>query len=373
MKQRALSSLSTSIAALLLSLIPASSVSAFQLSPQGSFIEIKLSGKTQTFWERFQSRLAEAGVHKIGKPVHEEITNRVLGCEGDADVCSEPQYDPAHAYFLAGVRWNDDPPFRFELGHGNYSGCVLGKTIRLVTFPECWMAVFIDGKDRSSRLELTTGSDATLLLRSHFGDLQFLHAMASRESEIPADSAKRALMWAEFTWLVATGEIGAGDRIADLKIGGMRELFGTKGWDVQDLFALGNPHIRKQEYMKQVAFGSLLHMVQDSFSVSHVLRRQVVNGSKCPAPADAFAAPGKIMEFHTYAGQNSARHGAEDKRDAFSRHWSSGPPTVVDVGKRLYELFLAQARWPTVKPYIDCIFELAPDARRSSAGEEFKK
>lgn len=345
----------------------------FQLSPEGSFIERKLSSLGQTAWDRFLASLTSAGVDKFGKPVHEEITNRILGCEGDPEICSDPQYDPANAYFLAGVRWNDDPPFRFERGQGLYSGCVAGNTIRLTTSPECWINVFLDGKKRAARLELTTGKDATLLLRSHFGDLQFLHAMASREAEVAEETRDRILMWAEFTWSIAIGDLLADIRLADLKILGMKDLFGGKGWDIQDLFALGNPHIRKQEYMRQVAFGSLLHLVQDSFSASHVSRRQVVHGAKCPPPANQYAAPGRIKQFHTYFSQDSKKHAVQDDRAAFSRHWSSGPPTVVEIGRNLYELFNRQERWSSVKPYVECIFALAPDAERSSPGDAFKK
>lgn len=79
---------------------------AFKITPEGSFIERKLASCSQSAWEEILSTFALKGIHKIGEPVHEEITNRILGCEGDADVCSAPEYEPKNAYVLAGARWN---------------------------------------------------------------------------------------------------------------------------------------------------------------------------------------------------------------------------------------------------------------------------
>lgn len=68
-------------------------------------------------------------------------------------ICGSSDYEPKNAYVLAGVRWNDDPPFRFEKGQGNYGGCEAGATVRLVTFPRCWANVFKDGEKRAGNGE----------------------------------------------------------------------------------------------------------------------------------------------------------------------------------------------------------------------------
>ena len=163
---------------LLLAVIPAIA-SGWQLSPEGSFIEKKLASRSQSFIERMLSSLTLRGISVIGDSVHEEITNRTLGCDGDADICGAPEYDPDFAYYLAGVRWNDDPPFRFSSGQGNFTGCVTTQTVRLVTQPVCWGNTFKDGESRAAKGVVLNGTNATLLVRSHFGDMQFLHAMAS--------------------------------------------------------------------------------------------------------------------------------------------------------------------------------------------------
>lgn len=58
------------------------SAEAFKLAPEGSFIERKLASRSHGAWEKVLSGFALKGIHKIGEPVHEEITNRILGCEG---------------------------------------------------------------------------------------------------------------------------------------------------------------------------------------------------------------------------------------------------------------------------------------------------
>ncbi len=344
--------------------------SAFKLTPEGSFIERKLASRSQSYWERVLSGSALKGIHKIGDPVHEEITNRILGCEGDADVCSAPDYEPQNAYVLAGVRWNDDPPFRFERNQGNFGGCEPGTTIRLVTFPRCWANVFKDGEKRAADGEIIHADNAPLLIRSHFGDLQFLHAMASNDGEPASTVRERILTWAEFTWRTALGEFPLGNRVKDLPVNGLASFFSTKGWSIQDLFALGNPHVRRPDSMSELAFGSLLHVVEDSFAGGHT-ERAMPDGGTCPGISEQHAAPGRIIEFHAYNHQDPDRHGESDTRHAFSAHWSATRPSVVDVGRSLNDYFTRRTPWPEVKPYIECIFALDSEARPASAGEGY--
>lgn len=341
---------------------------AFKLTPEGSFIERKLADRKQGWFERFSAASALKGVNILGESVHEEITNRILDCEGDADICGSPEYAPENAYVLSGVRWNDDPPFRYERGHGNFKGCVPDNTIRLVTFPICWANVFKHGEQQASKQ--TDFAAAPLLIRSHFGDMQFLHAMASRENEPAIVTRDNILMWSEFTWRVGRGEYPLSTLVKDVPIKGMKELFGSKGWSIQDLFSLGNPHIRKPENMAQVAFGSLLHVLEDSFAEGHV-ERATPNGQTCPGAATK--APGQIIEFHSYGKQDSAKHAIDDSRYAFSAHWTDAKPNVIHVGQELYSQFRQKSSWEEAKPYIECVFALDIQARPSTSGDRYLK
>lgn len=356
---------------LLVALAVPATVFAWQLSPEGSFIERKLASKTQGFLERFLSSTAVKGIDIVGHSVHEEITNRVFGCEGDADICGAPEFEPEFMYYLAGVRWNDDPPFRFAVGQGNFSGCVTSQTVRLITQPRCWANTFNDGKKRAAEGVVLDGSNATLMVRSHFGDLQFLHSMAASDGESAEVTRNRILAWSEFTWRTSLGEFSMENSVVTIDLPGFSELFKfNQEWRIQDLFALGNPHIRSSESMSKVAFGSLLHTVQDSFANGHVERREPIQGKVCMS-SPANLQPGKIVEFHSYSRQDSSKHGHGDSRGSFSAHWSSGYPNVVDVGRVLKTFYQKKSPWSDVKPYLECVFQLDGMVRPASAGEGY--
>ena len=346
---------------------------AWQLSPEGSFIERKLASRSQNYFEKVLSSISLRGIAIVGNSGHEEITNRTLGCVGDADICGAPEYEPEFAYILAGVRWNDDPPFRFSTGQGNFSGCKVAQTVRLTTQPVCWANTFKDGEARAAKGVALDGSNATMLVRSHFGDLQFLHAMAASDGESPEVTRARILAWAEFAWRSSRGEYDLETTMVSLPIAGFLTMFSSnREWRIQDLYALGNPHIRTPDAMAKVAFGNLLHIVQDSFAEGHVERRTPVLGHTCAA-LPGLAQPGKIVEFHSYSHQDSGRHGHSDSRNAFSAHWSADKPSVVDVGKELNAFRLRKSSWDEVKPYLECIFTLDPQARVASAGDGYSR
>ncbi len=344
---------------------------AFQLSPQGTRFENALARKYGNWWRRVLQWVANRGVHLFSEAVHEEITQRIFGCEGDADVCGDPNGEHAGPYIIAGARWNDDPPFRLQPGGGRGLSCKITETIRFSTQPLCWAGLFTDAKKRAKRGEpMDAKSRASLLARSHFGDLQFLHAMASRDGESAKVTQRRVLMWAEFTWRLATGEYGLGAKLKEVPVEGLSEFFGQTDWRVQDLFTLGNIALRPR--IREVAFGSLLHMVEDSFAKGHVDRREAILGEKCPGSASAHEAPGKILEFHAYGKQDTAKHAEADSREAFSLHWSGEKPSVIDVGGTLRDYFQRNETWETVRPYVECVFALENPDQPASPGPAFR-
>jgi hypothetical protein len=348
---------------------------AFKLQPHASVVELSSATRQQDTKAKVATFVSKFAVGKMTEPVHEELTNLIHGCVGTGEDCANPDRDiQGIGYVMYGVRWNDDPPFVFERKHGNFAGCVSGVAIRLVTFPECWTRVYSDGRAKAKEGAVFERRTAALLYRSHFGDLQFLHSMASRPNEPPADTRDNVLMWAEFTWKIALGTIASGDLLVETKVPGMAIVFQGHGWDVMDLFATGNPLIKRNpRYLKQVAFGSLLHMVQDSFSHAHVERRKPNQEARCTDTASSFAAPGKIMEFHTYGGQDEEKHAFDDTRAALSDQLQSEAPNVIDVGKTLVAFFERSAPWAEVRPYIECIYQLDATPRRSSSGERYTK
>jgi hypothetical protein len=343
---------------------------AWKLSPSGTEQEKKVSALTAGRWDRAWQILTASGIYHFTESVHEEITQKIYGCEGDGEACASGDMLYASPYVIAGVRWNDDPPFRLDSGEGTRTDCRTSETIRVTTQPRCWVQLFRDAERRAkSGRPLHAGSGASLLARSHFGDLQFIHAMAERDGEIAYETRRRIMMWAEFTWRTSLGEYKLDRQLRELPIAGMPEFFGHSEWRVQDLFTLGNPPLRR--YVHEVAFGSLLHMIQDSFAKGHAEREEAVSGATCP-DTDQLPMPGRVREFHSYVGQDSSRHGHYDSADAFKAHMLAERPSVVDVGRALRELNDARAPWEQARPYLECIFALADPQRPAAAGADFR-
>lgn len=142
--------------------------------------------------------------------------------------------------------------------------------------------------------------------RSHLGDLQFLHAMASRDGEPAALTRDSVLMWLELIWKIGSGDLRNNQLLRELKIPGISKYFGTSGWTIQDLLALGIPALRA--HMAEVAFGSMAHVVSDSFAGGHVTRA-APEGARTYAGASGYRAPGLIKEFHAYNRQDHSKHG----------------------------------------------------------------
>ena len=140
-------------------------------------------------------------------------------------------------------------------------------------------------------------------------------------------------------------------------VGGLQTHFpATEERTVELLFTVGRPWTRL--HIPDVAFGSLLHMVQDSFAGGHVTRRARSDGS-CSVP--------EIVEFHTYVGQNKEDHKSHDSLEAASAKIAPTPGgqallvVMWELVKRRKET------WNEVRPYLDtCVFRLAPDAGLST-------
>jgi hypothetical protein len=339
---------------------------ANSLSPRGTKVEQHVAAENTAWWQRAVLSLSQTGVLHFAEPVHEEITGRIFNCD---DGCDDADIDAEFAglYIIAGVRWNDDPPFRMNPDEAQHTKCKTSETIRFTTQPYCWYQLFTAAKKMAASGQVPNAANhAPLLARSHFGDLQFFHSMASQDGEPAAETQRRALIWAEFTWRVANGEYGLDTKLADVKIDGFSQFFGTSGWTVQDLFTAGNPALR--QHLKDVAFGSLLHMVEDSFAEGHVQREDSGPGTCSAVPQ--FTAPPRVVEFHSYSHQDEKKHKEKDSREAFLE-LDEKPTNVVSVAKPLSDYYAKGMSWETIKPFIDCVFTVVDPATKASPGQEF--
>ena len=326
---------------------------AFKLSPTGTALERQRARVNSGILGQWWFKINDFGaVSKFTEPVHEEITHRIFGCDADPEVCGQVEVEYAPMAILAGVRWNDDPPFR--LSKTSIKACKIEETIRFITQPMCWAKLFRHAEATSkSEYYDFNHSASNMMYRSHFGDLQFLHAMASREGEKPEETRRRILMWAEFAWRVSFAEYKNADLLRDVRVDGFNSFFGKSGQNVQDLFALGNPELRKR--LNEIAFGSLLHMVEDSFAQGHVARREPVLDDMCPG--SDHPRPGLIQSFRSYQNQDHKWHAKYDARPALASHLVERP-NVVAVGRILYAYYEQKASWEAVRPYLECVFTL---------------
>lgn len=238
---------------------------------------------------------------------------------------------------IAGVRWNDNPP---AIRIGALFGACNSPQGTLEEGLDCWTSTL--RFDRFAWETISRRDKSIAPLRSHFGDMQFLHAMAAGAGEPASETREKALRWAEFAYRVARGEIAPRARMYDLRrrdgplepatAAWLHELFGApekRLWSVQDLFLprAGDP--------KRVAFGSLLHVVEDSYSAAHVRRaaaRLQPNG--CPS----YDAADAVLEFHTYVGQDTERHGlCDDAPDWLGTPRDASPIDALAEIVRAYE------------------------------------
>lgn len=337
---------------------------AYKLSPRSTNEERRLAGITSNYWTDMERALAKMSLSGFSEPVHEEITNRMYGCEGD--VCSGGQSTTAPAAVLAGVRWNDDPPFRVTSSQNPSSTCKRSETIRFETQPLCWVALFTAAEKGAARGQDYGPGDA-MLYRTHFGDLQFLHSMAARDGESASETKAKLMGWFEMTWRAGQGEYSLDTRLRELPIGPIHAVFGKTEWRMLDLYTQGSgPGLRRE--FNDVAFGSLLHALEDSFAAGHVEREESSGDGTCQAGTISVVAPGAIRSFHAYNHQDHAGHGVADSRAAFMRDLQQ-TGHVVQVGRGLVKARRLRIDWAHVAPLFDCLFTLQDPAAEAGPGD----
>lgn len=248
----------------------------------------------------------------ITTPVHEKMAVFALSCsyneENDSVCHSGNMIGNARDIneenpLVRGSRWNDDP-----------NGFLVSKSEKIRIQWAFWLT---DAKKIISKGK-AIDRNYPVMYRSHYGDLQFLHAMAPKGTS-PVEANKQILSWAKFAYLVANKTIDPSWRLVGTEVkreaplfsGMFNEVINKSRWTVRDLFTnykdepfTNAETIYSNSDVANIALGALLHTVQDSFSNSHTQREHL--GSK------KVAASGKIIQFHDYETQVSWCHGRED-------------------------------------------------------------
>jgi hypothetical protein len=259
-------------------------------------------------------RYSLEGPFNKGDPVHEVLTLRAIK---DALTQLKDQGKKPGS-LLGGVDTKGIPSLSSKSGH-NLAPEKLNKTlhqfIRGVIWPDDPKGLLFD--EPSGLTDYSSGAawyeefdvdeigdPAALIARSHYGDLQFFHAMASSDGEKPGETKAKIAKWSRFLIDVSTGRIDANKTVAEFATA--KELFPSHTTiTVKELFGYAKA---SDDEVRQRAAGALMHMIQDSHAKGHAERE----------------ASGEIKEFHAYGGQDHAQHGAHDA-------WAGG----ADLGKRI--------------------------------------
>jgi hypothetical protein len=290
------------------------------------------------------------GPFYIGDPVHETITLIALErsgiAGGRATAASYPE-------FIRGVFWNDDPCY--ELFDNSSIG--LTKSTGLL-----WFRDFHAAETASKSGAPFSGLTCRLLGRSHFGDLQFFHGMASRDGVKSGDTLSRMMLWAEFTYAVAIGSIDPEKTVQVVRpaIASVLELGAAVS--VERLFLAANA-----ESARQRAIGSLVHLLQDSYAAGHT-EREIANGDRGP-----------IIQFYSYAGQDHGRHAEDDKwrggGDGLEKIKAiKGGPEALAGSTRVLGLYRDKRPWSEVERYLQSgPWAMVAKPELSSPGKNYAK
>lgn len=298
------------------------------------------------------------GPWNIGDPVHEHITLYSLMKAGL--VKKDAKYNAKDVWeYNRGVIWNDDPEGLLfdnnEKENDNWSSGYL------------WNEHFKGGK-KAAKKKKEIGVDDNLTARSHFGDLQFMHAMAQKDGEKASETKSKMMMWAEFTYKVSIGIIAEDVKLKDIPVSGIPALFTNK--KVKNLTIRQLFHVHKDGKTKQRAIGSLLHMIQDSFAEGHAEREVKKDGTK-----------GDIIGFHSYVNQDGHKHGEKDgiqpgskgsMRDKIEK--IPGAKDAIKNGALILKLYGEKKSWSEAKTLLETqIFKLKDPNKKAAAGDAFKK
>lgn len=280
---------------------------------------------------------AVQGPWNIGDPVHEQITLKSLQNAGLTDAGNYES--PGIWEIMRGVIWNDDPDCLFFDSNSDRtddwsSGVEFGLAFKKY--------------ENAARSGVFYSNGSPLLARSHFGDLQCLHAMAAVDGIEPSVTQEDILIWCEFFYTISAGRIDKETPVSATLSGKMQRWFAGSSITVGELFKVANiGNVRDR------SLGALLHLIQDSFSRSHVQR----NEQK------------EIERFYCYTHQDSSKHKESDKMPNGGLDELPGAKDAIDVCTLV--LNYASQLWPWSRlkeKLINNVFKLSANPMTSGPG-----
>ena len=300
-----------------------------------------------------------AAMGQLKEAVHENLTDLSIRCAlsplartgtgtGAQDMISRcAGRDGAlhgSAYDLSGeqqeiiraVRFNDAPPVKLANALMTFitPSALLCGEVRVPENAGCWAMIMAHagGLAAVDPGNAQFSKSGNFLYRTHFGDMQFMHAMAAR-GETLLRTQERVLLWLRFTYQVAVGEIDTGVRIDSLAPEFARDILtGFEDWTVAQFFEIRSG--TTSERIRRIALGALLHTLQDSFAHGHAEREVTAPGNE--------ARFGAISAFLNYGCQSEEKHGEADRAAHYkwfadAAHGESSP---VTLGAQVIDLVL---------------------------------
>lgn len=232
------------------------------------------------------------------------------------------------------------------------------------------------------------GPPSCMIRRSHYGDLQFLHAMGSSLDEEPAETLRKLLTWFEVLYKLACGNQGVSD--TDKLKQNLGEWFNSKTSPtdeatLRELILASTPNYNQTNIQRR-ALGICLHMIADSYAVGHTQRRLKNPDSylgRNSAGYMVFKAGmwgdwGAVLNFHCYDGQNSDHHSFYDglegaslpvPKDLDSFNSVIGGRNAIDASKQIINFWAEATKWEDgVETYLKMqVFAIDPKATPSNS------
>ncbi|XDG01821.1 hypothetical protein ABKA04_001436 [Annulohypoxylon sp. FPYF3050] len=246
--------------------------------------------------------------------------------------------------YMRGVVWNDDP--------------------------SCYL--FKDTSDDNHQfsngiywsLDFKKGNPDCMIQRSHYGDLQFLHSMASKEGEEPKETRRKVLKWLEVMYKLACGNQGV------LENSQLKEHLGEWFTDtmkpsgqntLRDLLLSSTPSYNHVDIHRR-ALGHCLHIIVDSYAIGHTQR--ILRNPESYQGRDSqghlkfkpgtYGDWGSVKVFHCYGGQKTDKHSYYDglqnselptpkELDTFNS--ILGARNAIDASRKLISYYADGINW----------------------------
>jgi hypothetical protein len=321
------------------------------------------------------------GPFNYGKPVHENVTLAALrGTPVTVPDGVTVGSDQATNEFLRGLFWNDDPEvLLFDEDRKTNWNISSG---------------FSYGQQFTAAESASQNNLRNLTGRSHFFDLQFLHAMAEKDHEAAEVTKAKVMLWLEIIYKLSTGEgVAATDRLNAITIkttvGGEEFSLGRyftdqsapRGTDTIGYLLTRDSKCKSMQIPRR-AIGALLHTVQDSYAYGHVRRTLLnpsdqVDGSIDNFKPGTYAKLGAVKTFHTYRGQDDKKHGKYDlptndlvPSDLATFNTTVGARDAIEASRPLLTMWHAKKPWAGAggpREYLaDTVFKLDAEVTESN-------